>query len=197
MEAFAYFPALVYRDERPDLAEAILADCVGHLNEVREPNNTLCQSRNLQHVPAFRQVGDYFLTTAITILREQGYDTGVYDFYLSGLWAQEVGLRSSTDVHTHKNSQICGWMFLETPPMGAYPIYHDTRLNKSMVELNTVPSEEISNATSMVHFNNMQPGSTLFANSWMRHQLVGGSTEQPTRCLHFIISHKDRPCSMC
>jgi cytochrome d ubiquinol oxidase subunit I len=37
----------------------------------------------------------------------------------------------------------------------------------------------------------------LAANSWMQHQLVGGNAETPTRCLHFIISHKDRPCSTC
>lgn len=197
MEAFAYFPALIYRDERPDLAEAILGDCIQQLDIVREPNFTLYQSANLQHVPAFRQVGDYILTTAVTILREQGYDTSAYDFYLSGLWAQEVGRSTSTDVHTHRNSQMCGWMFLETPPMGAYPIYHDTRLNKSMVELNFVPSDEVTNATNSIHFNNVHPGSVLFANSWMRHQLAGGAAEQPTRCLHFIVSHKDKPCSTC
>lgn len=197
MEAFAYFPALVYRDERPDLAEAISPECVQHLNTARNPNHPLCQSANLQHTPAFRAIGDYILTTAVAILREQGYDTSAYDFYLSGLWAQEIGQYASTDVHTHRNSQICGWLFLETPPMGAYPIYYDTRLNKSMVELNSLPSDDITNATGSIHFNNVQPGSVLFANSWMRHQLTAGQSDAPTRCLHFVVSHKERPCITC
>jgi hypothetical protein len=31
----------------------------------------------------------------------------------------------------------------------------------------------------------------------MQHQLVSGSAETPTRSLHFIIAHRDRPCSTC
>jgi hypothetical protein len=80
---------------------------------------------------------------------------------------------------------------------GAYPIYHDTRMNKAALELDYAPSDQVENATSTIHFNNMMPGSVLFSNSWMQHQLVGGNAETPTQCVHFIISHKDRPCSTC
>jgi len=197
MEAFAYFPALVYRDERPDLAEAVLSDCVQQLNAVRNPVYGLCQSSNLQHIPAFRQICDYLLTTSVGILREQGYDTNKYDFYLSGLWAQEIANGSGTNVHLHKSSQISGWLFLETPSSCAYPIYYDTRANKPMIELDFQQGDDITNATSAVHFDNPHPGSVFFANSWMPHQLTGSQAESPTRCLHFIVSHRERLCSTC
>lgn len=197
MEGFAYFPAIVYRDERPELAEELVPHAVKYLDEVRDTQGFLCQSGSLQHDPAFRAVADYLLLSAVGILQEQGYVTSRYDFYLSGLWAQEVGRGAGTNVHVHKNSQISGWMFLETPENAAYPIYYDTRMNKAMVELDFAPSEEITNATNSIHFNNVLPGTVLFSNSWMQHQLVGGNAEQPTRCLHFIVSHKERPCSTC
>jgi hypothetical protein len=88
-------------------------------------------------------------------------------------------------------------MFVDAPQGGAYPVYHDTRMNKAMIELDFAPSDEVTNATNSIHFNNIQQGTVLFSNSWMQHQLVGGNAETPTRCLHFIISHKDRPCSTC
>jgi hypothetical protein len=157
----------------------------------------MCQSAFLSHEPALRELSDYLLVSAVEILRSQGYATDRYDFHISGLWAQEVKKGAATNVHIHKNSQIAGWFFLDVPEGGAYPIYHDTRMNKAALELDFVQGEEVENATSMINFNNMQSGSVLFANSWMQHQLVGGASDDPTRCIHFIISHKDRPCSTC
>lgn len=197
MQGFAYFPAIVYRDERPDLVEEIAPACLSHLDSVRTSDYPMCQTGSVQNDPAFRRVADYLLLSGVEMLREQGYAVERYDFYLAGLWVQETGAKSGTNVHVHKNSQVCGWMFVDAPQGGAYPVYHDTRMNKAMVELDFESSDEVTNATNSIHFNNMQPGTVLFANSWMQHQLVGGNAETPTRCLHFIISHKDRPCSTC
>lgn len=192
MEGFAYFPAIVYRDERPDLIERALPKCLEYLECARGQSTFLCQSASLGHEPDLRELADYLLLSSVEILRSQGYAVDRYDFYISGLWAQEVGGGASTNVHVHSNSQISGWFFMETPENGAYPVYYDTRMNKAIVELEYVPSENIENATSVINFNNMVPGSVLFANSWMQHQLVGGGSQQPTRCVHFIISHRNR-----
>lgn len=196
MEGYAYFPAIVYRDERPDLLEKVLPICKQYLDQARQPNTMLVQSNNLNSEPLMQDVVNYLLVSAADILRGQGYSIDRYDFYISGLWAQELKANYGTDVHVHKNSQICGWIFLETPTNGAYPIYHDCRMNKAMVELDFVQDTEITNATKSIHFNNMQPGTILFSNSWMQHQLVGGQSESPTKCIHFIVSHKERSCSI-
>jgi hypothetical protein len=197
MEAFAYFPAIIYRDERPDLVESVLPACIQALDQARNPEIPMVQSNHLGNESALREIANYLLLSVVDILRGQGYVTDKYDFYLQGLWAQEISAKAGTGVHIHKNSQICGWFFLETPEGGAYPVYHDTRMNKGMIELDYVQSGEITNATNTIHFNNVQPGSVLFSNSWMQHQLVGGPSELPTRCIHFIVSHKERPCSTC
>lgn len=197
MEAFAYFPAIVYRDERPDLVEKVLPAAMKHLDKVRNSMWALLQSEHVGADPDMRELADYLLVTAVTTLRDQGYSVDKYDFYLQGLWAQEVNKNGSTYVHVHKNSQICGWFFLEAPEGGAYPIYYDPRANKGMIELDFVQGLEVTNATNAIHFNNVVPGSVLFSNSWMQHQLISGSSELPTRCIHFIVSHKERLCSTC
>lgn len=197
MDGFAYFPAIVYRDERPDLVEKVLPTCIQYLDQVRKPDWPVCQSAHLGNEPAMQEMANYLLLSSVDLLRNQGYVVDRYDFYISGLWAQEINRGGGTDVHIHKNSQMCGWFFLETPAGGAYPIYHDTRMNKAMIELDIAQGEEILNATNSIHFNNMLPGSVMFGNSWMRHQLIGSNADTPTRCIHFIVSHKERPCSMC
>jgi uncharacterized protein (TIGR02466 family) len=197
MQGFAYFPAIIYRDERPDLVGKVLGTCLRRLEEVRQPERTFNQTVYLGQDPALREVSDYLLVSSVGFLRDQGYNVEKYDFYLSGLWAQELSRGAGTDVHLHRNSQVCGWFFLETPQGGSFPIYHDTRANKAMIELDFVQGDEISNATRSVYFNNAQPGTVMFGNSWMHHQLSPNQTETPTRCIHFIISHKDRPCSTC
>jgi hypothetical protein len=196
MEAFAYFPAIVYRDERPDLVEKALPIAVQYLNDARDPMWGFNQSLHMGGNSDLQEVANYLLLSSVDILRWQGYSVEKYDFYLQGFWAQELNKGAGTNVHVHKNSQICGWFFLETPKNGAYPNYYDTRTNKNMVELDFVQTEEITNATNTISFNNVQSGTVLFSNSWMQHQLIGGVSDQPTRCIHFIVSHKERLCNM-
>lgn len=196
MLSFAYFPTIIYRDECPELVEKILPKCIHYLNQVRNSDSTMCQSNDLKNDLTFKEVSEYIVGSVTKLLEEQGYITNQYDFYLSSLWAQELGFGSSTNVHVHKNSQMCGWIFLETPQGGSYPIYHDTRTNKSMIELDYKQETEIKNATSYIHFNNMQPGTVMFSNSWMQHQLTRNNVNVPTRCIHFVVSHKDRLCNI-
>jgi hypothetical protein len=197
MESFAYFPTLVYRDERPDFIGQVLPLCNARLDEVRSPDYPVCQSGHLGRYMEARELSDYLLVSATEILRSQGYAVEKYDFSVQGLWAQEVKRGGGTNVHVHKNSQICGWFFLDAVEGAAYPVYHDTRMNKAMVELDFEQGGDVNAATNSIHFNNIVPGTVLFSNSWVNHQLVGSNSEAPMKCIHFIITHKDKPCSTC
>jgi uncharacterized protein (TIGR02466 family) len=147
--------------------------------------------------PDFKFLVDYLVLASDTILREQGYDMDKYELYVSGLWGQDVKCTGGTNVHVHKNSQICGWLFLETPEGGSYPIYHDPRMNKQMIELDSVKGENLTNASSEVHFDNVKPGTVLMTNSWMQHQLLPNRAQTETKSIHFIVSHRERVCSTC
>lgn len=192
MESYAYFPSVVYRDERLELTENIKAVCLSYLDAARGAGWRLCQSASLIGVPELSNIVSYLNLSAREILHSQGYDMTKYELYVSGLWAQELDIGAASDVHAHKNSQMCGWAFLEAPKNGAYPIYYDARTCKGMVELDFIQCEEIVNATSAIHFNNVIPGTILFGNSWLKHQLTASRSDKPTRCLHFIISHREK-----
>lgn len=196
MDRYDYFPSSVYREEHPDWV-AYTRQVVQKYYDQATSNGILDQTAHMANDPDLKFLVDYLVLASDAILREQGYDMDKYELYVSGLWGQDVKCNGSTNVHVHKNSQICGWFFLETPTGGAYPVYHEPRMNKQMVELDYAPSAVLTNSSPQVHFNNIQPGTILMANSWMQHQLTQNNSQTQTKSVHFIVSHRERPCSIC
>lgn len=191
MQHFDYFPSRVYRDERPDLVDRVLPICDQHLNNVRNSNFSFCQTNHMGQETSLRQLSDYLLLSSGNILREQGYMVEKYDFYISHLSAQEVGKNGYTERGSHKNSQISGWFFIQVPSPAPSVVYHDTRINKNMIELDYNQQQDILFASTSIHFSNIKTGTVLLNNSWMIHQLIGGDCDAPTKCIHFVISHRD------
>lgn len=196
MDAFSYFPSVIYREEHPDWVGYTLQVAQKYYTAAQN-GGVMAQTDHMANDPDLKFLVDYLVLASNTILREQGYDVDKYELYVSGLWGQDVKCNGSTNVHVHKNSQICGWFFLETPEGGSYPVYHDPRMNKQMIELDYVQSTELTNASSTVHFNNVKPGTILMANSWMQHQLTPNMAQTETKSIHFIVSHRERSCSTC
>jgi uncharacterized protein (TIGR02466 family) len=196
MHRFEYFPSCVYRDEQPDWVGYTLQVAQKYYAAAQN-GGAMAQTTHMANDPDLKFLVDYLILASDTILREQGYDMDKYELYVAGLWGQDVKCTGGTNVHVHKHSQICGWFILETPEGGSYPVYHDPRMNKQMVELDYVQGTELTNASSYVHFNNVKSGTVLMANSWMQHQLTQNMAQAETKSIHFIISHKDRPCSTC
>jgi hypothetical protein len=196
MEHFDYFPTRVYRAERPDLLQPALSVCNRYLDEVRNNNFLVSQTHNLGREIEIRSLSDYLLLSAGNILREQGYMVEKYDFYVSSIWAQEIKPGGSTDIDLHKNSQICGLFFLEVPKSGISVVYHDTRLNKTMIELDFEQNENITYATNSIYFQNLNSGTVLFNNSWMAYQLLSVDPDSHATCIHFTISHRELLCNM-
>jgi len=191
MDRYEYFPSLIYRDEQPDWVGYTLQVVQKYYAQTTS-DQALDQTLPMANDPDLKFLVDYLVLASDTILREQGYDVDRYELYVSGLWGQDVKCLGGTNVHIHKNSQLSGWFFLETPENGAYPVYHEPRMNKQMVELDYVQGSELVNASSQVHFNNVKPGTILIANSWVQHQLTQNNAQTQTKSVHFMISHRDR-----
>lgn len=191
MEAFAYFPSVVYRDEKPEWVHSTLQAVYPFLNDAQNNENDLCQTCNLANDASFAPIARYIQNCAVDILRDQGYFVDKYEFFVS-MWGQKINKNEGTMPHVHKNSQLSGWYFLEIPEGGAYPIYHDTRSTKAMVELDYALGKEITNATKYIHFNNVHPGTILFANSWLTHQLAASNSDTPTIAVHFVVTHQEK-----
>ena len=196
MEAYPYFSSAVYREERPDWVDYTL-QVARKYYATTDDGGAMAQTTHMANDPDLKFLVDYLVLASDAILRDQGYDMDKYELYVSGLWGQDVKCTGGTNVHVHKHSQICGWFFLETPEGGSYPVYHDPRMNKQMVELDYVQGTGLTNASSYVHFNNVKPGTVLMANSWMQHQLTQNTAQAETKSIHFIVSHRERLCSTC
>ena len=195
MERYDYFVSHVYREELPDWVQYTRQVVQKYYNDTFD-DGALLQTCTMAEDKDLKFLTDYLLLASDTILREQGYNMDKYELYVSGLWGQDVGCTGGTNVHVHKNSQLCGWFFLDTPPGGSYPVYYDPRNNKQMIELDSTQGVELTNASSQVHFNKVFPGTLIMANSWMQHQLTSNTSSEQTRSLHFIISHRERACNI-
>jgi uncharacterized protein (TIGR02466 family) len=202
MVAFNYFPSSVYREEHPEWVDYIIKSSQKHVDSIliNKPELTtskVVQTADIAHDSEFSFLVDYLLSTSYNILHGQGYNVENYDLIVSNLWFQSIKDSGCTNIHTHKNSQLSGWLFLETPENGSYPIFHDPRINKQMIELDVLDRETLSYSSSSVHFNNVLPGTVLISNSWLSHQLSPCLTQDKTSTIHFVISHKDKLCNTC
>ena len=195
IEGFLYFPTIIYRDEHPEWVN-LISKYTEKYFENKLNNSFIHQTTCIIGDSNLTFFVDYLIQTGKNVLSNQGYAIEKYELYLSGLWGQEIEKDGGTNIHLHKNSQLCGWFFLEAPEGGSYPIYYDTRMNKPIIELDYKQENEITTATSSVHFNNVLPGTVLLSNSWVPHQLSVNTVKTTTKVVHFIISHKDKLCNI-
>lgn len=194
MEGFVYFPTVIYRDEKPEFLDNLKSMCYDMLQEEKKrlTDHVLVQTRDISEDYTSKKFCNYILEKSSLILHDQGYDISKCDFFVSGLWFQELNTGASTNIHVHKGSQISGWLFIDTPENGSIPLYYDPRMNKEMIELNENIPDEVTNATSVISFENVCPGTVLFNNSWLRHQMTTNMSSSATRTLHFTISHCEK-----
>lgn len=186
MNSFSYFPTLVYRDEKPEWLHALKKYVSEYDGPVFE-QGPLIQTSDISGEEDLSFLKEYLLEEAKNILKNQGYCVDKYTLSVS-IWAQDCYKGGRTNIHTHKNSQLCGWVFLDVNVGSSYPVYYDPRVRKSMVELDHALCEEIKEATDVISFNNIVPGTVLMSSSWLQHELTENKNDLPTTCLHFIVS---------
>jgi hypothetical protein len=114
MDAYPYFPSVVYREEHPDWV-GYTKQVVQKYYDLTPGDGLLKQTGHMASDPDLKFLVNYLLLASETILRDQGYNMDLYELYVSSLWGQDVKCNGSTNVHVHKNSQLSGWFFLDTP----------------------------------------------------------------------------------
>ncbi len=191
MESYAYFPSLIYREERVEWVEKTLNHTQKYYEQTKEwlPETAVVkQTSSMVSDPDFNYLASYLKDKSISILKEQGYLTDEYEFYLAGMWGQEFACTGSNLMHVHGDSQISGFYFLETPEGGSYPIFDDPRAGKKMTDLRSMSSETVTLATPQIHFNNVQAGTMMFFNSWLPHMITPNQGQTSTKFIHFVVS---------
>ena len=190
MEAYAYFSSPIYREERPEWVEETLKHTQKYYEGMQPA--VVKQTGHMANDPDLGYLASYFRDKGVSVLKEQGYLTDEYEFYVSGMWGQEFACTGSNIMHVHGDSQISGFYFLEMPEGGSYPIFDDPRPGKRMADLWAQSSNQVTMATPQVHFNNVQAGTMMLFNSWLPHMITPNQSNNPTKFIHFILSQRKR-----
>ena len=190
MEAYAYFSSPIYREERVEWVEETLKHTQKYYDQMQP--SVVKQTGPMANDPDLSYLASYFRDRGVSILKDQGYLTDEYEFYVSGMWGQEFACTGSNIMHVHGDSQISGFYFLEVPEGGSYPIFDDPRPGKRMADLWAQPSDQVTMATPQIHFNNVQAGTMMLFNSWLPHMITPNQSNNPTKFIHFILSQRKR-----
>tara|TARA_R110000787_G_scaffold280713_1_gene391589 strand:- start:1371 stop:1964 length:594 start_codon:yes stop_codon:yes gene_type:complete len=195
MEIFSYFASPIYREERPDWVEKTIEHSEKHYLEIKQQmgdHAPVLQTGSMTKDPDLLFLTSYFRDKGVSILKEQGYLTDEYEFFVAGMWGQEFACTGSNVLHVHADSQISGFYFLECPEGGSYPVFDDPRAGKKMTDLMTNQSNEVHVATPLIHFNNLLPGTLMLFNSWLPHMITKNQSEEKTKFVHFTLGQRRR-----
>ena len=191
MLEFNYFPSSFYREELPSWVLETLNKTMPYYEEARTKINDtgflVLQTEDMAEDESLKYLVNYVKDKSLMIAEKQGYYVANAEAKVNGFWGQEFKANASNIMHVHPNSFICGLYFLNSPENGAFPIFYDPRSGKNMVELPSIPSEYVTEASSTVSFNNMKAGTLMLFNSWVPHSIVSGPSNQSTKFIHFVI----------
>lgn len=190
MEAYSYFSSLIYREERINWVDKTLKYTQKYYDQIQP--SLVKQTEHMANDPNLGYLTSYFRDKGVSILKDQGYLTDEYDFYVSGMWGQEFACTGSNIMHVHSDSQISGFYFLEVPEGGSYPIFDDPRSGKRMADLWAAPSDQVTMATPQIYFDNVQAGTMMLFNSWLPHMITPNQSNNPTKFIHFMLSQRKR-----
>ena len=120
------------------------------------------------------------------LLEDSGYDLTDYSLFCSNLWVQDFASSGGGhhDTHTHKDTHINGFYFLKCSNRTSFPILHDPRPAKSMIQL-PEKDEEITTSASKYYNFKPYPGMLLIFPGYVPHQFLVDNGVDPFRFIHF------------
>jgi len=121
-------------------------------------------------------------------LDDQGYDLQDYLLVIKDLWVQEFSKDGggNHNTHTHSNCHVSGFYFLKCSPKTSYPIFHDPRPGKMMIQLPEKNLKKITEASEKI-ICSPKPGTLVFFNSYLSHEFSVDQGIEPFRFIHFNI----------
>jgi uncharacterized protein (TIGR02466 family) len=145
-------------------------------------SNTLVNDIN------FKEFIDYIFLKSFNILNETGYDLNNYNLKLNEIWVQEFAVDGGGyhEGHLHSNNHICGFYFLKCSNKTSYPIFHDPRESKLMMDLPLKDKTKLTHGNNKVHFN-PEPGTLILFPGYLKHEFVLDHGIEPFRFIHFNI----------
>jgi uncharacterized protein (TIGR02466 family) len=138
--------------------------------------------------PDLLEFNKFICKKSYSILDEQGYDLKEYLLSIRELWVQEFSKEGGGfhSVHTHWNGHMSGFYFLKCSDKTSFPIFHDPRPGKLMIQLPEKDNTLVTDASEKIVLR-PQPGTFVFFNSYLGHEFVVDHGIEPFRFIHFNI----------
>lgn len=202
LQAFAYFPSMVYVIEKPEYLEMVRKVSNESLKKTKgnkklNPIYPVAMSENLLEDERIQDFANYVGATAWNILDSQGYSMSNLNVFFTELWCQEHHKHSLMEQHVHPNTQLVGFYFLETPENCSNVVFHDTNSGKVQTSL---PEQDITKATIASNAVNFTPkeGMLIFSNAWLPHSFGRHASAKPIKFIHFNLGVQQAPqsCAM-
>lgn len=122
-------------------------------------------------------------------LTEQGYNIEEHVLVFDSFWPQTFNSKGGGhhDIHVHSNSHVSGFYFIECGPNSSYPVFHDPRVGKNMIQLPELDTTKMTSASACVHFK-PNPGSLFIFNSFVPHSYPYDFGLEPFKFIHFTLT---------
>jgi len=191
-----FFNTPIYFGEKKEWLEKLNLASDPHISKAREGNEKVFvkdfavvhHSETLTHDINFKEFLKYINSNAWDILNNQGFDLTNYSLATTELWVQEFANLGGGNhsPHIHWNGHISGFYFLKCSPKTSYPIFHDPRPGKMMIQLPEKNLKKITEASEKI-ICSPKPGTLVFFNSYLSHEFSVDQGIEPFRFIHFNI----------
>ena len=194
----SFFLSSIYIEEDVSWLESLNKFSDPYINEVKKNNKKLFinnkdfglvhHSGALMNDVNFLKFIEFISKKSYSILDEQGYDLKDYSLALRGLWVQEFSKEGGGhhSIHTHWDGHVSGFYFLKCSDKTSFPIFHDPRPGKIMIQLPEKDINKVTEASEKI-FLKPKPGTFIFFNSYLGHEFEVDHGIEPFRFIHFNI----------
>jgi uncharacterized protein (TIGR02466 family) len=181
------FSTRIYKGYLPGWVSSTNRFTEEYYREQKENNpSDVLQTRNLTHLPELEYFCDYVVRETINSFSEQKYNVDLYNFYLKDLWGQEFYGGGYNFPHVHSNCVMVGLYFLKVPEVSPRVALSDPRPGKVMCELE--PREADDHNVPFILVDDIKPGTVIFFNAWLTHNISMPRSSESLKFLHFNVS---------
>ncbi len=193
LEAFYYFPTVIYSIKKTEFLSAALPVAQEFIDKRKQDQelNELYpayMTDNLHADPRIAPLAQFIAQTGWNILNEQGYNMQPLSTFFTEFWCQEHYRHSAMEQHVHGyGAQLVGFYFLECPEDCSRVVFHDPKSGKVMINLRETDPTKVTHASNQINFK-PEPGQLMLTNSWLAHSFTRHASITPMKFIHFNIA---------
>lgn len=141
-----------------------------------------------RRAPAFAELEGQLLKQAGRAAAELGWDINAKDITLDALWINILGEGGHHPGHIHPGSVLSGTLYIAVPEGAGDIRFEDPRLSRMMAApplLDTVEEDQ-----KRFVYVAPKPGELLMWESWLRHEVMPGRSEEARISISFNFGHR-------